>query len=178
MDRKKGQLSLDFYIALIIFLGFLAYLAFQLFQTVPEASENVREESIRIEAYQISELLVNDGGDPNDWYDTVKYPNIADFNRIGLSNSIKDITNYLSRQKIDRLEKICVTDGNYQAVKDKLDVQNEMSITFVEHTLPTDTTWICKSSTLTNKKTAFNVSRTVSVDGTAFAEIIVEVWRI
>jgi len=173
LGYKKGQLSADFYIALVVFLGFLAYITFQLFQIVPASSANVKEEYIRIEAYQISELLVNDGGHPLDW-DTKTLEKIK---RIGLSDSVKIRTNYLSRQKIDQFKKICVTDGNYQAIKDKLDIQDELSVTFVEHADP-DITWVCKSSVPTNKKISFNVNRIVSIDGASFGEIIVEVWKI
>ncbi len=165
---------MDFYVALIVFLGVLAYVSFQLFQTVPATYTNVKEESLRIDAYQLSELLVNDGGYPLDW-DTRP---LAEIKRIGLSDSTKSITNYLSRSKIDRLKTICETPTGYQDVKNILDIQNEMSITFIEHTLPVDSMWICKSSLPSNKKTAFNVSRTVTIDGTAFAEIIVEAWKI
>lgn len=174
MGYRKGQLSADFYAALVIFLGILGYITFQLFQTVPASSSNLEEESIRIEAYQISELLVNDGGHPIDW--TVKP--LAEIRRLGLSDSVENITNYLSRAKIDQLKQICITDGNYQAVKDKLDMQDEVSITFVDHTSPTDTIWTCKSPIPTNKEISFNVSRTVAIGGTSFGEIIVEVWRI
>lgn len=173
----KGQLSADFYVALVVFLGLLAYITFQLFQTVPASSANVKEETIRIEAYQISELLINDGGHPLNW-DT---KSLAEIKRIGLSDSVKNITNYLSRPKVDRLNSVCQTATGYQDVRDILDIQNEMSITLIEHTIPTDTTWICKSPTQTNKDIAFSVSRTVSIGETtgkiAFGEIIVEVWK-
>ncbi len=174
---SKGQLSVDFYIALLGFLGFLAYTTFQLFQIVPVSTNNLKEESMRIEAYQVSELLVNDGGHPNDWYDETKY-SLADIKRIGLSDSVNNITNYLSRAKVDELKKICVTNGNYQAVKDKLDIQDEFSITFIEHTLPSDTTWSCGPSVLSTKRFSFNMARTVSIGGVSFGDIVVEVWRI
>lgn len=173
LSYKKGQVSAEFYIALLAFIGVLAYISFQLFQTVPASSANAREEAIRIEAYQISELLVNDGGHPLNW----ETRPLAEIRRIGLSDSEKNITNYLSRAKIDRLNAICASPTGYQDVRNILAIQNEMSITFIEHALPSDTTWICKSTVTTNKKITFNVSRTVSIDGTAFGEIIVEVWR-
>ncbi len=174
MVYKKGQLSADFYVALVAFIGLLAYITFQLFQTVPANSANTREETIRIEAYQISELLVNDGGHPLNW-ETIP---LAEIRRIGMSDSMQNITNYLSRVKVDRLNTICTSSTGYQDVKNILDIQNEFSITFIEHTLPVDTTWICKSPVPTNKKITFNVSRTVSIDGSTFGEIIVEVWRV
>lgn len=173
MGYKKGQLSADFYIALVVFLGFLAFITFQLFQIVPASSANVKEESIRIEAYQISELLVNDAGHPLDWETQLS----EEIKRIGLSDPEKNANNYLLREKINRLNVICSTPTGYEDVKNILDVHDEMSITFIEHA-DTDVTWICESTAPTNKKTAFGVSRTVSIDGTSFGEIIVEVWKV
>lgn len=174
MAHKKGQLSVDFYVALVIFLGFLAYITFQLFQTVPESSANVKEETIRIDAYQISELLINNAGYPLNW----EIQPLADVKGIGFSDPAKNMTNYLLRAKLDRFNTICQTPTGYQDIKKILEIRNEMTITFIEHTLPADTTWVCKSSVPTNKKVAFNVSRTVSVGGISFGEIIVEVWKI
>lgn len=173
MGYKKGQLSVDFYVSLIVFLGLMGYIAFQLFEITPVTSTNTQEESIRIEAYQISEILANDVGHPTDW----ETKSLSEIKRIGLSDSSKSLTNYLSRAKLDRLRTICATDG-YQAVRDKLDVKDEMSITFVEHALPTDVTWVCKSAVPTSKEISFNISRTVSIDGIAFGELIIEVWKI
>ena len=175
MDYKKGQLSADFYIALVAFLGFLAYITFQLFQTVPASSANVKEETIRIEAYQLSELLVNDGGHPVDW----QAKPLADIKRIGLSDTTKNMINSLSREKADRLFKgfglfpaIC---ANYNDVRGLLDIRDEASFTLIEHKSP-DEVFTCKSSE--SKKTSFNVSRTVLISGTSYpSEIIVEVWR-
>lgn len=165
---------MDFYVALVVFIGILAYLVFQLLQVAPVSSTNAKEESIRIETYQIAELLVNDGGHPLDW----ESKQLSEIKRIGLSDITRNVTNYLSRAKIDRLEAICNTPTGYQDVKKLLDVQDEMSISFINHTLPTDTKWICESSTPTSKKFTFNVSRTVSIVDTGFAELIVEVWEI
>ncbi|MBI2005343.1 MAG: hypothetical protein HYS80_01115 [Candidatus Aenigmarchaeota archaeon] len=173
MVYRKAQLSADFYVALLVFLGFLAYITFQLFQIAPASSSDVREESIRIEAYQISELLVNDIGHPLDW----EAKSLAEIQRIGLSDSAKNITNYLLRAKVDQLKNICETPTGYQDVKNILDIQDEMSITFIEHALPSDIIWACTSPTPTNKENAFNISRTVSIGDTAFAEVIVEVWE-
>lgn len=169
MVYRKGQLSIDFYISLVIFLGFLAYITFQLFQVVPTTASALKEESVRIEAYQISEILVNDGGHPNDW-ETRRSPEIK---RIGLSDVTNNKTNLLSSQKISRLQTICQDD--FDDVKDKLDITDEISIKFINH--ETEEQWTCESSTISSKKTSFNIGRTVSIDGTSFGEIIVEVWE-
>lgn len=167
----KGQLSTDFYIALVIFLGFIAYITFQLFQIVPASSANLREESVRIEAYQISELLINDGGHPNDW----ETKPLAEIKRLGLSDTTRNITNYLSSAKIVRFKTIC---SNFNDIKTLLGVTDETSFTFTEHRPTGDVVDVCKSSISSSKKASFTVSRTVFIDGTSYpTEIIVEVWR-
>ena len=175
MGNKKGQLSVDFFVALIFFLGFVTYIIFQLFKVGPVNDANIKEEAIRIEAYQLSELLVNNPGYPLDW--EIK-PLLSDIKRIGLSDSTANQANYLASQKISKLNSICNTPTGYNDVRNILDVKDEISISFIDHSGPSDTIWICKSTVLTNKKVSFNVSRTVSVGGTSFAELIVEVWKI
>ena len=174
MEYRKGQLAADFYVALIIFTGFLAYITFQLFQIVPASSSNLDTESARIEAYQLSELLVNDGGYPSDWHDTTKYPSVTDIKRIGLSDSTKDITNYLSSPKITRFKSLC---SNFNDIKALLDITDEAGFTIIEHRPAGDDVFnSCKSAQA--KKESFSVSRTVFIDGTSYpTEIIAEVWK-
>jgi len=169
LDYKKGQLSADFYIALIVFLGFLAYITFQLFQIAPASSANLKEETIRIEAYQLSELLINDGGHPNDW----ETKPLTDIKRIGLSDATKNVANYLSSLKVDRFKAIC---ADFNDIKNLLDIDDSESITFIEHKPTGDVTATCKSSVPIDRRTSFSVSRTVFVSGTSYpTEIVVEV---
>lgn len=170
MAYKKGQLSTTFYVSLVIFIGIIAYIAFQLFQIVPASSETTKEESVRIEAYQLSELLINDIGDPLNW-ETLSS---GDINRTGLSDPTKNITNYLSRTKVDRFNALCASD--YSLIKSKLDILHEAGFTVIEHSPAGDIVNACKSTTA--KRTSFNISRTVLIAGTSYpTEIIVEVWR-
>jgi len=169
LDYKKGQLSADFYIALVAFLGFLAYITFQLFQTVPASSENLKEETIRIEAYQLSELLINDAGYPLDW--ETKPP--AEIKRIGLSDTTQNVANYLSSSKVARFKAIC---ADFNDIKNLLDITDSESFTFIEHRPTGDVTETCKSSVPIDRRTSFTVSRTVFVSGTSYpTEIVVEV---
>ncbi|MBI2543062.1 MAG: hypothetical protein HYW24_02670 [Candidatus Aenigmarchaeota archaeon] len=166
MAHKKAQLSAGFYTAMIVFIGFVGYITFQLFQTVPTTINAVRSENMRIEAYQISELLVNDVGEPNDW----ETKQLSQIERIGLSDATQNKTNYLSTGKINQLQTIC--NNNYNDLKRLLDIDNEISIEFIDHA--TDTGWVCNPNTQQN---SFRFNRIVSVDGTSSAELIIEMWR-
>ncbi len=172
MAYRKGQLSADFYVALLVFIGVITYITFQLFQITPTNANDLKEESLRIEAYQISEILINDAGHPSNW-ETLP---TASVNRIGLSDAAAGKTNFVSQVKSDKLNTICSTDG-YSVVKNKLDIADEMSITFTKHSNPSDVTWKCESPTPINKKTSSSIMRTVSIDGTGFGELTVEVWK-
>lgn len=169
MEYKKGQLSADFYIALIVFLGFLAYIAFQLFQIVPASSANLKEETIRLDAYQISELLINDGGHPNDW----ETKPLSEIKRIGLSDTTQNIANYLSSSKVARFKALC---SNFNDIKNLLDIKDSESFTFIEHKPTGDVVETCKSGAPIDRRTSFSVSRTIFISGTSYpTEIVVKV---
>lgn len=169
---KKGQLSIGFYTSLIIFLGVIAYITFQLFQTTPVVTDTLKMETIRIETYQLSELLINDGGHPNDWYDAVKYPSTSDIKRIGLSDTDKNVTNLVSNLKISRMMDIC--SNNYNDILSLLDVDN-IIITIKNHA--TGITEKCEPSQVPSQRTSFNITRTISIDGVSSGEITIEVWK-
>jgi len=164
---RKGQLSVGFYASLVLFMGVLAYLTFQLFQIVPTTTDAIRLESTRIEAYQLSEVLINDGGHPLDW----NTKQVSDIRRIGLSDSAQNKTNLISSLKVTKLKSIC--DSNYKDVKNLLDIKNEFSIIFYNRV--TNENWVCKSPDVT--RSSFNVTRIVSIDGNALGEITVQVWQ-
>ena len=170
MAYKKGQLSFDFYIALTIFLATVAYIVFQMYQITPYALGTIREEFVRIEGYQISELLTNDGGHPITWGDeTVPLSGIR---RIGLSDTGRNVTNLISSQKIQRLKAIC--DNNYADVTRLLDFKDGLSITIVNH--DTEEIISCRPQSF-SQRTGFNVTRIVSIDGSMLGEVFVEVWE-
>lgn len=61
----KAQISfVEFIIAFSIFSVFVAYLFFRLLSFMPAYLNEIRSERVRSEAYQISELLINDPGEP------------------------------------------------------------------------------------------------------------------
>ena len=161
----KGQLSVGFYTSLVIFLGVVAYFVLQLFQTIPATTNAIKAESTRIESYQLSQILVDDGGQPLDWQNQA----INSVKRIGLLDSAQNKTNLVSSQKISKMNTIC--SNNFNDVKFLLDIQNEFSISFVNHV--TNEKWVCRSGG--QLRNSFNVTRIVSIDGTALGEITIEV---
>ena len=56
----KGQISIDYIIAIVIFIFFVIYFLFEITNIVPKFIGQIEEQEIRSKAYQISEILIND----------------------------------------------------------------------------------------------------------------------
>lgn len=158
---------MGYYASIAVFVIVLGYLSLQLFQVVPANTNLLKVEAIRIDAYQISEILVNDGGSPNDW----NTKQINQIQRLGLLDTTQNKTNLLSSQKIAQFKTIC--NNNFNDVKNLLDIQNDFSISFVNYL--TSDKWVCKSNG--KSSTSFNITRIVSIDGNALGEVTVQVWQ-
>ena len=98
----KGQLSVDFFISLTLFILIAIYLSFQVLNTVPYFLREVRLQNLRSELFQISEILLNDPGEPINWCED---PALTE--RIGLLDETKNLTNFLSLEKIRGMEEVC-----------------------------------------------------------------------
>lgn len=118
----KGQLSIEVIVAMIIFIIFISYLFFEILKLRPIYLQEIKAEKIRAEAYQLSELLINDPGEPIDW-------NTANVKRIGLSDHIYNLTNLISWSKAQNLNSLC---SNYELVREKVGIKDyQFSITVV-----------------------------------------------
>ena len=89
----KGQLNLEQIVAMTLFIAFSSYVFFTVFNLVPRYTSEVRSERLRSEAYQMSELLINDPGSPANWDKIVKP------SRLGLSDETANLTNFISKSK-------------------------------------------------------------------------------
>jgi hypothetical protein len=81
--------------------------------------EEVEKEDLRSKAYQLSEILVNDPGEPENW-DTA-----GSIKRIGLNDETYNKNNLISLGKVTALESRC---GNYDEVKNLLGLDKSFSI--------------------------------------------------
>jgi len=93
----KGQLTSEYLISFVIFIGLIAYTYFSYSSNIPRFIEEVRKENIRSEAFQLSELLVNNPGEPINWQ---SFPIIQ---RIGISDENFNKSNLISEDKINEL---------------------------------------------------------------------------
>jgi hypothetical protein len=179
----KGQLSIDYVVALIVFIGFTSYIAFQLLSIMPNYSREVKLNDLRSEAYQISNLLINDYGLIEDGGLFADWERIADdgfvdntevqkLKRVGLS--LSDETNHLSSEKVDALEKICQRSDWYTHMKMWMDTEYRMSIS-VNDRLNGVQILECLAQP-PGSQSVVRVERTVSFDDGAYGDLVLEMW--
>lgn len=167
----KGQFSVDYLVALIIFVTFVLYLAFRLLQFFPAYVNAVDEQRLRAEAYQISEILVNDLGQPINW-DTLLPNQIDQIKRVGLSDQTKNKTNALSLSKITAFNSACNQPNGYLNIKSWLGTELRFSINL---TKSDGTKLIDCTSPQTAGLLKVDIKRIVAF-GSSYGNLSVEVW--
>lgn len=124
----KSQISfIEFLTSVLIFITFVGYFSIQILMFIPSYIREIKAESLRSEAFQVSELLVNDPGEPLDW--TL---NMANAKRIGLSDHSQNKTNLLSSIKIFALNLNCQGQSDYENVKSKIGLDYDFSLIMIE----------------------------------------------
>ena len=94
--QTKGQINVEYFAALILFLTFTIYFAFLMSDMYPEHLRNIKEEILRADAYRLSEMLINDDGEPTGWPDVAT----ANVKRIGLGEGSLGAFNILNTSKV------------------------------------------------------------------------------
>ena len=119
----KGQITVEYLISFVIFVGLIAYVYLSYSANLPRFTEEVRKEAIRSQAYQLSEILINNPGKPENW-------DIANVKRIGLLDERFNKTNLISKAKIEKLNNNfnCNLPNQYSNLKSKLDIDRNFSL--------------------------------------------------
>lgn len=165
----RAQISIDFVIAIIVFIIFSTYILFRILALRPVYLSEIENERIRSEAFQISEILVKDNGQPANWY---LNPNQA--KRIGLLNETFNQSNLLSIIKINQLNNIC---SNYDRVRELLDVKDlQFSILLVDSKSNILLNCIPPSVRVKTFGVIFTVERIVALDSGDYGILSVRVW--
>jgi len=177
--KSSGQFGYDYFISLVIFILFVVYIAFQIMGMRPAYLREVRNEILRSEAYQLSELLVNDPGEPLNWDDL---PFGVRIGRIGLSDENTNKTNYVSNAKIVKLNTSwCpLWPSGYSGDLPKLfgiDPKYQFSIIIkkMDGTLLAD----ChppQSKLIAPRTLSISVKRTMVFDSGGYGEVLVQMW--
>ena len=161
----KAQLSIEYYASLTIFIVFIGYIFFQLITTSPQFIRESKNERLRIEAYQISEMLINDPGEPIDWpTKTVK--------RLGLSSN-QNKTNLLDTNKISIFSSSCASD--YENIRSLIGSEYYFSINLTDRESGQKLIE-CKPPIPVKKQTTVSITRIVALDSNKAAELVVQLW--
>lgn len=174
----KGQISIDYYVSIAVFIFFIVYFLFQISNIVPTFKGQMEEQRMRLEAYQISEVLANDGGKPLQW----AWQPIGNIERIGLSDHMANKTNLLNVSKIAALDELCESQGQ-QFLKTRMGTDLDFSVFVIDRRnntvmldcLPPDTNATTGAPLL--RGTSITAARMVAFNNNDFGEIKVQVWR-
>jgi hypothetical protein len=156
---------------MIIFILFVAYIAFQIMALRPAYLREVRNEILRSESYQLSDLLVNDPGEPLNW-------DVASVKRIGLSNENVNKTNYLSVAKIVKLVSLCPQAGYSTSFPQKfgIDQKYQFSIIVKNITSGLPLADCHPSSIIAARAINTSIKRVVVLDSGEYGEVTVQMW--
>ncbi len=168
----KAQISfVEYLVAFVIFVTFITYIFYQTLGFMPNYLQEMRSEILRSEAYQISEILVNDAGEPANWRD----PSSA--RRIGLSDESSNETNYLSMEKINILRAQCPVGGYSEQLKNLLGAKDDyqFSVLLLDKTDSPIESIDCHPQETKTRKTRVAIERDVAFSS-RYGKLIVQVW--
>jgi|YelNatPaOPRAMG01_1025707.scaffolds.fasta_scaffold64325_2 hypothetical protein len=165
----KAQVSFEYYFSLVLFVMLAMYVVFQTISVTSVYRAEVRNRLIKAEAYQISELLVNDLGEPINWDIS------SEVKRIGLSDESMNKTNLLSTAKIRSFNNSCST--NYQLVASQLGITEDYQFEVFVTDLTSNTLLAsCSPPTRISRGKVAEVTRIAALDSGSYVRIIVMVW--
>ena len=164
LERPKGQLSVEYFLGVALFLIVVLYLAFQLSSLFPQYLRNMKLEILRSDAYRLSEMLINDDGEPADWVGLLP----GQIGRLGISKETNDQLNLLDIQKVADFTAKCAAD--YQYVKDKVGAEHDFYILF------NDTTNVYECNSIPSGETVVIIQRVVAFDNGNYGKMILHMW--
>ena len=115
----KAQLTIQYLASFIFFIGLVIYVYFAYSANIPQFIEEVDKEDVRSKAYQLSEVLINDPGQPMNWNSA----SLGSIKRIGFSDQNTNKTNLISYDKLDKFKEEfgdCTALSNFTKVQNRL----------------------------------------------------------
>ncbi len=124
MVELKGQLTVQYLASFIFFIGLVIYIYFAFSANLPAFIDEVRKEDTRSKAFQLSEILLNDPGEPKDWWKST-IPNIK---RVGLSDENSNKQNVINFNKVINLSISSLCNPTSFTIAQKLALNRPFSI--------------------------------------------------
>lgn len=119
MTRYKSQVPIDFLFSLVIFIIVLLIISQSIIQNFFMSKVDKDKEKALLMGFAISELLINDKGNPSDW------SNIYFAKRLGFADDFYK----LKREKILAINNCNIND--YNRIKYLLSIPNEIDIEII-----------------------------------------------
>lgn len=122
----KAQLTIQYLASFIFFIGLIIYIYFAYSANIPQFIEEVNKEDVRSKAYQLSEVLINDPGQPINWNSVA----LSLIKRIGFSDQNTNKTNMISYDKLNKFSDEfgdCTVSSNFTKVQNRLSLNNSFS---------------------------------------------------
>lgn len=164
----KAQFSIEYFTSLVLFVGFVAYIFLQVLKFAPAYIGELKNEETRSEAYQVSELLVNDAGQPSNW-------DLSTVQRIGFSDENYNKTNLLSRRKINLISGTGGCDAGYANVQKNIGTTHQFSL-FLKDITNNNILISCTPPTVVPKTINVTVRRVVALDTNSYGELVLQMW--
>lgn len=164
-------------LAFVGFIGITIFIYLQFSGNIPNFLVEVKKENSRSEAYQISEILLNNPGEPINW-DKVPLDRVK---RLGLSDEVQNRQNLLSGSKIFAFNNTCNT--NYLLTQKLIGLNTSFYVYFyrIKDSGERELLINCRPPLALIKETEINttisrISGVVNTDGTKFiGELMVAV---
>jgi len=121
----KAQAGFEFYFAIIAFIAVVVYFFFQLVEYYPSYLYQMKYEILKSEAWQLSEMLINDPGEPINWKTS------GTIKRLGLNDETKNQTNLISYEKAAAFNVLCNLD--YKKTLELLGTNYTLSVYLVDN---------------------------------------------
>ena len=122
--RSKGVIDIEFIVSALVFLTTIIFVTFLIISEIPTFRSGAFSDDLRSRAYETSQLLLFDEGEPANWQ---TLSDVNQVRRLGLSSGSRYGT---SSSKISKLNEFCSTISGYQSVKGLLglDFRNDVRI--------------------------------------------------
>jgi len=160
----KGQAGFEFYAAILLFVIAITYVFFQITTAFPKGLEEIRRQTLLSEAFQISEILIKDAGEPNNWY-----LDVLNAKRIGLANESFSQLGIISFRKSKVVNDTC--NLNYNLFKKLLGLNYDVGILLKHENVP-----IINCTRPYSGIYVAKISRIVSFENRSYGELTVWVY--
>jgi len=169
-ERGKGLFNVEYLTVLTLFMLFSTYFTFRMMEQKPAYMREVRTEIFRSESYRLSEMLVNDAGEPANWQTLVGTGGESSIKRIGLSDESANVTNFVSEVKLSKMKDLC--SASYANAKRMVGGGHDFSLVRIGTSGVPET--VCSPGAVGDVKAS--ITRLVAFSGGDYGKVVVQMW--